>query len=129
MVSERSRGRRGGGRRGPATVECASREVPRVKWGASVARRLARWRVPLGFLFAVAALILSRPTLRSLALGVMVAAPGEALRIWAAGHLEKSREVTRSGPYRLTRHPLYAGSALMGAGLAIASGSVTVAAL
>ena len=25
---------------------------------------------------------------------------GEALRIWAAGHLEKSREVTTSGPYR-----------------------------
>ena len=32
--------------------------------------------------------------------GAVVALVGEALRIWAAGHLEKSREVTRSGPYR-----------------------------
>ena len=32
-----------------------------------------------------------------------VAALGEALRIWAAGHLNKSREVTSSGPYRGSR--------------------------
>ena len=34
-----------------------------------------------------------------------------------------------SGPYRLTRHPLYLGSGLIAAGLAIASSSVVVAAL
>ena len=28
---------------------------------------------------------------------------GEALRLWAAGHLEKGKEVTRSGPYRWVR--------------------------
>ena len=47
-------------------------------------RRLARWRVPLGFLAAVAAFGLARPTWRSLTAGLMVALPGEALRIWAA---------------------------------------------
>ena len=52
---------------------------------------------------------------------------GEAIRIWAAGHLEKGREVTKSGPYRWTGHPLYLGSALVGVGVAIASHSVTVA--
>ena len=36
--------------------------------------------------------------------------------MWAAGHLEKSREVTRSGPYRFTRHPLYLGSSVIGPG-------------
>ena len=45
----------------------------------------------------------------------------------AAGHLEKSREVTRSGPYRWTRHPLYAGSALLAIGVVIASRSAIVA--
>ena len=54
---------------------------------------------------------------------------GEALRVWAAGHLEKSREVTASGPYRFMRHPLYVGSTLMGMGLAIASASLLVAVL
>jgi hypothetical protein len=58
-----------------------------------------------------------------------VALIGEALRIWAAGHLNKSREVTSSGPYRLFAHPLYVGSSIMGVGLAIASGSLLVAAL
>ena len=51
-----------------------------------------------------------------------VALAGEALRIWAAGHLNKSREVTSSGPYRWFAHPLYVGSSVMGVGLAIASG-------
>jgi protein-S-isoprenylcysteine O-methyltransferase Ste14 len=90
---------------------------------------LARYRVRLGFVAAVAALLLSRPTTRSVALGAMIALAGEAVRIWAAGHLEKGREVTASGPYRLTRHPLYAGSALMGFGFALASNSLWTAAI
>jgi protein-S-isoprenylcysteine O-methyltransferase Ste14 len=94
-----------------------------------VLRRIARLRVPLGFLFGAVALILATPTPRTLAVGAIVALLGETLRIWAAGHLEKGREVTMSGPYRLTRHPLYLGSALIGVGLAIASASWWVSAL
>lgn len=96
---------------------------------ADVARRIARWRVTAGFATAAVALVLSRPTPRSLAIGSAVALAGEAMRIWAAGHLEKGREVTSSGPYRLTRHPLYLGSTLLGIGLAIASANPVVAAL
>lgn len=93
------------------------------------AHRLARVRVPAGFVFGLAVLWLAHPTRRSLVVGGVVALAGEALRVWASGHLEKGREVTSSGPYRWTRHPLYVGSALMGVGLAIASGDVTVALL
>jgi protein-S-isoprenylcysteine O-methyltransferase Ste14 len=96
---------------------------------APVLRRIARRRVPLGFLFGAAALLLARPTVRSLQWGALIALAGEGVRIWAAGHLEKGREVTMSGPYRLTRHPLYLGSTVMGAGLAVASASAVVAAL
>lgn len=95
----------------------------------SILRRIARWRIPLGFVFGAAALWFARPTPRSLQAGMLVALIGEAVRIWAAGHLEKGREVTSSGPYRWTRHPLYLGSTIMGVGLAIASASVLVAAL
>jgi len=91
--------------------------------------RLARLRVPLGFLSGLVALWLSRPTVDTVAWGAVVAAVGEALRVWAAGHLNKAREVTTSGPYRWVAHPLYVGSSIMGAGLAIASNSVLVAAL
>ncbi len=82
--------------------------------------RLARLRVPLGFALAVIVVLLARPTPRSLLGGAIIAVVGEAVRVWAAGHLEKGREVTSSGPYRWTRPPLYAGSAIIGAGLAIA---------
>ena len=95
----------------------------------SALRRIARLRVPIGFVSSIVVLWLARPNARSLASGALVAAIGEAIRIWAAGHLEKSREVTTSGPYKFTRHPLYLGSSLIGIGLAIAAGSAAVAAL
>lgn len=92
-------------------------------------RRIARWRISAGFAFGAVALWLARPTPRSLQAGALIAIAGEAVRIWAAGHLEKGREVTSSGPYRLSRHPLYLGSTIMGVGLAVASASVVVAVL
>ena len=88
---------------------------------------LVRRRVTLGFLVAAAALVMARPTWSTWSAGLVVAAVGEALRIWAAGHLEKGREVTRSGPYRWTRHPLYVGSAIIALGVVLASRSIIVA--
>ena len=88
---------------------------------SELTRRVARLRVPLGFAFGAVVLTLARPTWRSLVVGTVVAAVGETIRVWAAGHLDKGREVTQSGPYRLLAHPLYAGSALTGVGLAIAT--------
>jgi hypothetical protein len=70
---------------------------------------------------------LAQPTALTLAIGTPVATCGELIRVWAAGHLNKSREVTSSGPYRFVAHPLYVGSSVMGAGLAIASGRLVVA--
>jgi hypothetical protein len=88
---------------------------------------LARKRVALGFITALATVALAQPTWRTLEWGFALAACGEAIRIWAAGHLEKAREVTRSGPYRWLRHPLYAGSTLLAAGVVVAAHSVVVA--
>ena len=59
--------------------------------------------------------------------GISFTIAGEGIRIWAAGHLEKNREVTRSGPYRFTAHPLYVGSTVMAAGIALAARSLAVA--
>ena len=94
-----------------------------------IARRVARRRVGSGFVLGAIVLWLAQPTWRSIALGAAIALVGEALRLWAAGHLEKSREVTRSGPYRWTRHPLYIGSSIIAAGLSVASASLIVAAI
>lgn len=92
-------------------------------------RWFARYRVRLGFVVAAVALALATPTWSTLAVGAAIAIVGAALRIWAAGHLEKGREVTASGPYRVMRHPLYVGSAIIGIGLAVASASAIVSAL
>jgi protein-S-isoprenylcysteine O-methyltransferase Ste14 len=92
-----------------------------------LSRRIARWRVPLGFLLGAVVLWRADPTWSSLLLGASIATIGEAIRLWAAGHVEKSREVTRSGPYRFVRHPLYLGTTLIALGLSIASASPLVA--
>ena len=92
-------------------------------------KKIARLRVPLGFGFGLLALWLADPTPPSILWGAIVALAGESIRIWAAGHLEKSREVTASGPYAWTRHPLYVGSTMIGIGLAIGAASMAVALL
>lgn len=90
---------------------------------------LARRRVALGFVAAAAALVLAAPTWASWRLGLAIAVLGQAFRVWAAGHLEKSREVTRSGPYRWTRHPLYVGSSIIALGVMVAARHPAVAIL
>lgn len=114
-------------RSSPHTSPHASGGAPVGTPAPSLVSRLARWRVPLGFAFAVLALWLAQPTRTSLLLGAIVAAIGEGLRIWAAGHLNKSREVTSSGPYRYFAHPLYVGSSVMALGVAVAAASILVA--
>ena len=71
---------------------------------------LARYRVALGGLWPRSTRVAGAADARAACCSAPgSSALGEALRIWAAGHLEKSREVTSSGPYRYTRHPLYLG--------------------
>ena len=90
---------------------------------------LAKKRVALGFLTTVVAIVLAKPTWTTWRVGLVVAIAGEAIRVWAAGHLEKGREVTSSGPYRWTGHPLYVGSSVLALGVVIAARSVPVALL
>ena len=97
--------------------------------GESVAQWLARRRVALGLAAAAITLVLARPSWTSWRIGFVVAAAGEMVRIWAAGHLEKGREVTRSGPYRWTRHPLYLGSTIIAIGIIVAARSAIVGVL
>ena len=89
----------------------------------------ARLRVALGFACGVLVFWLARPTATTILAGLAVAVAGEWFRVWAAGHLNKSREITNSGPYRFVAHPLYVGSSVIGAGLASASGRAAAASI
>lgn len=82
-----------------------------------------RWRVRLGYPVAIIYWLLATPTWRSIAFGTIVAAFGLMVRAAAAGYLRKDRELAVTGPYALTRNPLYLGSAILAAGFVVASHS------
>jgi protein-S-isoprenylcysteine O-methyltransferase Ste14 len=82
---------------------------------------LQKLRVPLGFAFAAIFFVLSRPDWYFILYGLPLIVGGLWTRVWSAGHIRKSKEITRSGPYGLTRNPLYLGSFLLGLGFAVQS--------
>jgi hypothetical protein len=45
---------------------------------------------------------------------------GEAVRIWSSGHIHKNEILTVTGPYSLTRNPLYLGSFILAVGFLLA---------
>ena len=70
---------------------------------------LSRYRVQLGFCFAVPALLFARPTSESYLLFLPIVLAGLAVRTWARGHLDRAERVCTGGPYGWVRHPLYIG--------------------
>jgi protein-S-isoprenylcysteine O-methyltransferase Ste14 len=79
--------------------------------------------VPLSFALGIAYVWLAHPTRTSLLIGGLLLIPGLLLRGLAAGHVQKDRELTTSGPYAFTRNPLYLGSLILAAGFALAARS------
>jgi protein-S-isoprenylcysteine O-methyltransferase Ste14 len=83
----------------------------------------SRYRVPAGWLVGVAVLVLARPAPLPWLVGLALACLGEALRLWASGHIEKTRRLATGGPYAHSRNPLYLGSLLVALGVAVACAS------
>jgi protein-S-isoprenylcysteine O-methyltransferase Ste14 len=88
----------------------AERPYNRTLGGMRVLAAWAAVAVPLAF---------ARPTPASLAVGLPLLAAGEALRLWAAGHLRKTVELATTGPYSHTRNPLYLGRLAIFTGLCV----------
>jgi protein-S-isoprenylcysteine O-methyltransferase Ste14 len=89
-------------------------------YGLSWRKLAQKIRVPAGTILGIIFLLLMRPSIRSLFIGGVIAITGALLRLWAAGHIEKGRVLTRGGPYAVTRNPLYLGSFLMALGIILA---------
>ncbi|MDH4164649.1 MAG: isoprenylcysteine carboxylmethyltransferase family protein [Nitrospirota bacterium] len=45
--------------------------------------------------------------------GAVITIAGEWLRLWAAGHLRKNKQLTTTGPYSYVKNPLYIGTLLI----------------
>ena len=105
--------------------------------GSAVAIRLQRVKHPFRrknlslrllpcYLIAAAAFAFAKPTAIGFVLGGALVSAGAALRVWGAGHLLKNDRLTVSGPYAHLRHPLYAGTLLLGVGFAVIAGGVAL---
>jgi len=81
-----------------------------------------RARVLGAWFIAVPFLALASPSPRFLALGGGLASLGLVLRGWSAGTIHKDESLATTGPYAFVRNPLYAGSLLVGLGLALGGG-------
>jgi len=80
-------------------------------------------RVPAGYALFGIVLVSARPTTGSILSAVPVALLGEAIRLWASGHIEKTHALATGGPYAHTRNPLYVGSVLLALAAGIATSS------
>ncbi len=95
--------------------------------GQRVFRFLMKWRVPVTFtvfLLLIAwnlyrGVIPGSPFSPGNPLGIagtVLLLAGLLLRSWSAGVVHKNLQLATTGPYALTRHPLYIGSTMMGLG-------------
>ena len=71
--------------------------------------KMKKLKTPALIAGIIAAVLLARPTPLSLIAGTVLVVIGEAIRIWAAGHLMRMQELATSGPYAYLRDPLYLG--------------------
>lgn len=71
------------------------------------------------YAFVALLLAFAKPNPLGVTIGFVLAALGEAVRFWAAGHLLKTKELITSGPYRYTRNPLYLGRFLILTGICV----------
>lgn len=65
------------------------------------------------FILMILLIIFAKPQPVLFMAGLPLVIAGEVLRIWAAGHLSKNREVTTTGPYAYVKNPLYLGTFLI----------------
>ena len=82
-------------------------------------KMVGRNRIIVSLLIGAGLWFLSKPTFVSIALGVPFVLLGEAIRIWSSGYIRKNQELATTGPYALTRNPLYLGNGIMGFGFVL----------
>lgn len=84
-----------------------------------LSKLVGRNRIVTSLLLGAAFWFFARPTLASIAAGVPFVLLGEAIRTWSSGYIRKNQELATTGPYALTRNPLYLGNGVLGFGFVV----------
>jgi len=84
-------------------------------------------RTKLSGVLAVIFLAFSQPSSITLFYGTIPILIGQSIRIWSSGHIHKNQILTVTGPYSLSRNPLYVGSFILGTGFMVAMGVIWLA--
>lgn len=104
-------------------------DIGRVDEESWFVRNVVKRRVGLGFAAGALLLVFACPSRASVFLGFWFALAGEALRTWSSGVIVKNKALATEGPYSLVRNPLYVGNFLIGLGVAVMSGRLSLVAL
>ena len=83
---------------------------------------LRRLRLRAVWLLIIPFYIYASPATILIWWGAGMSAAGLTLRAWAAGSIQKDRDLATTGPYAHTRNPLYLGSFILGVGVTVAGG-------
>jgi protein-S-isoprenylcysteine O-methyltransferase Ste14 len=107
-------------------------EKPESSRFLAILEKPSHYRVPISFAIVIA--IIAREIITGTAprvytfkdpwsiVGVILVLMGVGLRSWSAGIIMKSQALATTGPYALTRHPLYLGSLFLACGFLILIG-------
>jgi protein-S-isoprenylcysteine O-methyltransferase Ste14 len=90
--------------------------------GHDLIHRRYRFRQLVGILFIFVLAFVGEPRPDWFVAGLVFILPGLAIRLWAAGHVRKDKQLATTGPYAFVRHPLYVGNHLLALGFCLASG-------
>lgn len=80
---------------------------------------LSHYRTKLGFVFVILFIVMAKPEIIGMLVGIPVGIMGLLIRLWASGYIRKNKELSTEGPYSYTRNPLYLGSFFIGLGVSI----------
>lgn len=111
------------------SIDFETEPIDRV--GVKTLSNIHRWmkihRTKLSGFLALILLVFSEPSNKTLIYGIIPILIGESIRIWSSGHIHKNEILTVTGPYSLSRNPLYVGSFILGTGFIIVMGVLWMA--
>jgi protein-S-isoprenylcysteine O-methyltransferase Ste14 len=85
---------------------------------------IIKYRSFVGMICLIFLLYLAEPSPKSVAVGFFFIITGMFFRAWSSGYINKDSELATSGPFALTRNPLYFGNFVLGLGIAIAGNNL-----